>query len=136
MIFQDTLISSQANVKSVKKVFHFLPLKNNAKRILSLVLNFSTATWWMLKTLLEKFQHINLNILNVLPKKGILTANNVNHAIFLNIGISKKMNANHVKMVFTLINILVNVCILQRVKNSRLISMLKRKFIIMEILKM
>ena len=48
----------------------------------------------------------------------------------------QKMNANHVKMVFTLINILVNVCILQRVKNSRLISMLKIKFIIMEILKM
>lgn len=44
-IFQDTLISNQINVKSVKKVILSLLLKDNVKKILLLVQNFTTATW-------------------------------------------------------------------------------------------
>ena len=44
-IFQDTLISNQTNVKSVKKVILSLLLKDNVKKIFLLVQNFTTATW-------------------------------------------------------------------------------------------
>lgn len=45
VIFQDILISNQINAKSVKKVFLSPPPKDNVKKILLLVQNFTTATW-------------------------------------------------------------------------------------------